>query len=301
MIPRYVTLIAGGLFMFSGMALAQNDMSEVEIRAEHVGGNVHALFGRGGNIGVLTTPEGVVLIDDQYAPLTDKVRAAVSEISDAPIRFVINTHWHGDHTGGNENLGKAGVLILAHDNVHARMSTDQEMPAFNRSVPAAPQGALPVVTYNDELSIRLGEQARAHHMPHGHTDGDSFIHFPDSNVIHMGDLFFKDRYPFIDLAAGGNILGMIAGVETALGIVEDNTGIIPGHGALADRDDLIAYRDMLITARDRVSALLEDGKSLEAIQAARPMADYDENWGSGFINPDRFLKQVHDSLTQGHH
>jgi len=293
--------LAAAFALAPGFALAQDDMSDVEIRAEHVRGNVHVLFGRGGNIGVLTTPEGVVLIDDQFAPLTDKVRAAVAEISDAPIRFVINTHWHGDHTGGNENLGKAGVLILAHDNVHARMSTDQEMPAFNRSVPAAPKAAQPVITYNDELSIRLGEQARAHHVPHGHTDGDSIIHFPDSNAMHMGDLFFKGRYPFIDIGSGGNILGMIAGVETALGIADDDTGIIPGHGSLANRTDLIAFRDMLVAARDRVAALIEDGKSLEDIQAARPMADYDENWGSGFIDPDRFLKQVHDSLTRRHH
>ncbi len=280
-----------------GIALAQQDMADVTVRAALVQGQVHVLFGRGGNIGVFAGNEAVILIDDQFAPLTPKIEAAVRRISDKPIRFVLNTHWHGDHTGGNENFGKAGVAIVAHDNVYRRLSTDQFMAAFNRHVPAAPRAALPVVTFNDELAFHLnGEEVRVHHVPHAHTDGDSLVHFTKSNVIHMGDLMFNGFYPFIDLGSGGNLLGMIAGVETALAIADDKTRIIPGHGPLTDRKGLEAYHHMLVTARDRIRALIDEGKSLEEAIAARPMADYDETWGTRFIKPEQFVTFVYRSL-----
>jgi len=271
-----------------GLAFAQDEMAEVEIRSEHAAGNVHALFGRGGNIGVLVTPEGHVLVDDQFAPLTERIVAAVQAIEDAPIRFLINTHYHGDHTGGNENLGAAGTTIMAHDNVRKRLAANPERG----------EGALPVVTYSEALSVHLGEEARAHHVHNAHTDCDSVIHFTESNVIHTGDLFFNGRYPYIDVEAGGNLLGLIEAAEKILEVADAETVIIPGHGPLAGEAEVQQYRAMLETARDRVGALMEEGKSLEEIIADRPMAEYDEEWGAAYIDPERFLRLVHASLEQ---
>jgi len=270
-------------------AAGQDDMEDVEIRAEHAGGNVHALFGRGGNIGVLTTEKGVILIDDQFAPLTDKILNAVREIDDGEIRFLLNTHYHGDHTGGNENMGEAGATLVAHDNVRKRLVDDDEFP----------EGGLPVLTFSEALSFHLGEEARAHHVHHAHTDGDSFIHFTESNVIHGGDLVFNQRYPFIDVEAGGNLIGMIEGVKKIIELADGDTTIIPGHGPLADVEDMEKYLSVLEMARDRVSALMDEGKSLEEIIEARPMSEYDEAWGAYFIGPERFLRLVHASLEQG--
>lgn len=282
-------------------ATAQQDFSQIEIRAEHAGGNVHVLFGAGGNIGVLRAPEGVVLIDDQFAPLTDKIVAAVKAIDERPIRFLINTHWHGDHTGGNENLGAAGVLIVAHDHVRERLANPQTFSNAARNTAARPAGALPVVTFNDEVALHLGEETRARHVPHAHTDGDSIVHFVDSNVLHMGDTFFNGRYPFVDIESGGNLLGVIEAGKLALTLIDADTAIIPGHGPLARRGDLEAYLGVLETAVERVGALIAEGKSPEEIVAAKPMADHDEVWGSGFIDPERFLGIVHASLVEDGH
>lgn len=280
-----------------GVQAQQSDMANVEVKAVHVQGQVHVLFGRGGNIGVFAGPEAVILIDDQFAPLTPKIEAAVKTISQRPIRFVLNTHWHGDHTGGNEHFGKAGAVIVAQDNVYRRLSTDQFMKAFDRHVPAAPRDALPLVTFNDEVAFHLnGEEVRAWHIPHAHTDGDVIVHFTKSDVLHMGDILFNGFYPFIDLGSGGNLSGMIAGVEKALAVAGAKTRIIPGHGPLADRAALVAYRDMLVAARERVGALIARGASREAVIAARPMADYDTTWGKRFIKPEQFLGFVYDSL-----
>ncbi len=275
----------------------QDDMADVEVRAVPVQGQVHVLFGRGGNIGVFAGPEAVILIDDQFAPLTPRIAAAVRSISDRPIRFVLNTHWHGDHTGGNEHFGRAGAVIVAQDNVYRRLSTEQFMKAFNRHVPPAPRAALPIVTFSDEVAFHLnGEEVRAYHVAHAHTDGDAIVHFTKSDVLHMGDIMFNGFYPFIDIGSGGGIEGMIAGVEKALAIAGPRTRIIPGHGPLTDRKGLEAYRDMLVAARDRVRALVAKGADREAVIAARPMADYDATWGNRFITPERFLGFVYDGL-----
>ncbi len=275
----------------------RDEMADVEVKVVPVQGQVHAIFGRGGNIGVFAGPEAVILIDDQFAPLTARVEAAVRTVSDRPIRFVLNTHWHGDHTGGNEHFGKAGIVIVAQDNVYRRLSSEQFMKAFDRHVPAAPRAALPVVTFNDEVAFHLnGEEVRAYHIPHAHTDGDVIVHFTASDVLHMGDIMFNGFYPFIDLGSGGNIEGMIAGTAKALAIAGPGTRIIPGHGPLSDRDGLAAYRDMLIAARDRVQALMAKGASREQVIAARPMADYDKVWGKRFIRPEQFIGFVYDSL-----
>ncbi|MCG8544991.1 MAG: MBL fold metallo-hydrolase [Alphaproteobacteria bacterium] len=279
------------LAMVAAGAHAQGrDFSKVEIKTVKLTDTVYALYGAGGNIGVSVGKDGVFLIDDQFAPLTVKILAAVRKLSDKPIRFVINTHWHFDHVGGNENLGKAGVTIVAHENVRKRMSTKQTMVAFNRVVEPAPADAWPQVTYDDGISIYLnGEHARIVHVPNAHTDGDSFVHFTGSNVIHTGDLFFNGFYPFIDTSAGGTMNGLIAAVDKILGLAKEDTKIIPGHGPIATRADLVVYRDMLKTVRDRVARAKKEGKSPEELVKTGAFADIEKKWGNGFLNTQKFI------------
>ena len=240
------------------------------------------------------------LIDDQYAPLTDKIVAAIEKIAPGQeIRFVLNTHWHGDHTGGNENLGERGALIVAHDNVRERMSVEQVIEAFGQTVPASPKVALPVVTFPDAVTFHLnGETIRAHHVPPAQTDGDSFVYFEQADVLHTGDLFFNGFYPFIDVSSGGGVDGMIAASERMLEVASDSTKIIPGHGPLADRDDLVAFRDMLLGVRDVMAPMVAEGLSLEEIQAADPLAPWNENWGGGFLTPQAFTGILFQSWSE---
>ncbi len=280
-------------------AAAGTPQEEITVVAEQVAGGIYMLTGRGGNIGVSVGPDGVFMIDDQYAPLTDAIREAVRKLSEQPIRFVLNTHWHGDHTGGNENLGKTGSVIVAHDNVRERMSTDQSMPFFGREVPASPPMALPVVTFNDEMGFHLnGEEIRALHFARAHTDGDSVVLFRANNVVHMGDIYFNGLYPFIDSGSGGSIRGTVAAIDAVLPLMDADTRVIPGHGPLSDRDGLAAYRNMLDDVANQISALLAEGKDLAAIQAAAPTASYDGDWGGGFINPDTWVKMIVEDLSR---
>lgn len=278
-----LTLFGSIMWLSVTSAMAQD---EVEIETQHLRGNIYVLFGRGGNIGVSAGEEGVFFVDDQFAPLTPKVISAVRAISDAPIQFVLNTHYHGDHTGGNENLGKEGAVILAHDNVRPRMIAEPR------------EGAkLPVLTFNDQVSIYInGEEARAIHVKHAHTDGDSIIWFKDSNVIHMGDTFFYERYPFIDVDGGGDIDGLIDAASYVLSIIDDETLIIPGHGSVTDKTGLQAYLDLLTTSRERVKALKDKGATLEEVLAANVTAAYDEKWTWGFINAERFVTPIYNSV-----
>jgi glyoxylase-like metal-dependent hydrolase (beta-lactamase superfamily II) len=272
---------------------------DVEIQTVPVSPGVHMLIGSGGNIGVSSGSDGVFVIDDQFAPLTDKIVAAIRGFSDEPIRFVVNTHWHFDHTGGNENLGNMGALIVAHDHVRERMSVDQVMEALGRTVPASPDGALPVVTFDRTVTFHVnGDALHVFHVPHAHTDGDAIIHFRDANVVHTGDTFFNGTYPFVDLGSGGSINGMIHAADAVLAHIDGNTKIIPGHGPLATRADLKAYRDVLATGRDRVTDAIAQGMTLEQTQSAKLMADYDEAWGQAFINSDQFVEFVYRSLQQ---
>lgn len=285
------------LVVATGGSPAQDDMADVEIETRHVSGPVHALFGRGGNIGVSAGDDGVFLIDDQFAPLTEKIRAALAGISDKPVKFVINTHWHGDHVGGNEDFGRGGAVIVAHDNVRERMSTEQFMEAFDRTVPASPPEALPVVTFNDTVTFHLnGDAITVTHVPDGHTDGDSIVHFARADVLHMGDILFTSGYPFIDRGSGGSVQGMIAAVERALEMAGGDTKIIPGHGELTDRTGLEAYHRMLTTIATRVKRHMDEGASLEEIRAAGVTREFDERWGGAFIDADRFVGFVHDSF-----
>jgi glyoxylase-like metal-dependent hydrolase (beta-lactamase superfamily II) len=276
--------------------LGQQNFDNVQIEAVKVAEGVYMLTGAGGNMGLSVGADGAFLIDDQFAPLTDKIRSAVASLTDKSIRFVFNTHWHSDHTGGNENLGESGSLIVAHDNVRARMSVEQFMEAFGRKIPASPQAALPVVTFNDTVTFHLnGEEVHAFHVDPAHTDGDSVIHFRKRNVIHTGDLFFNGRYPFIDLSAGGSFNGVISAAESILEIADEETRIIPGHGPLAKRADLVAYRDMLITVRDRIQALIAGGKSADEVVKANPTEDLNQTWGQ---SSERLVRIAYDSLKK---
>ncbi|MBT5941987.1 MAG: MBL fold metallo-hydrolase [Rhodospirillaceae bacterium] len=281
------------LFSTMGEALAQRDFSKVQIKTIPVGGNVSMLMGAGGNIGVVAGEDGIFMIDDQFAPLTPKILAAVKKISTKPIHFLLNTHWHFDHTGGNTNIGKLGTTIVAHENVRSTMAVDQVLKAFKRTVPASPKIALPVITFNDTATFHLnGETIRIMHVPPAHTDGDSIVHFVKSNIIHTGDTFFNGFYPFIDVEHGGNIDGMIKAANITLGLANDQTKIIPGHGPLGNKQQLTAFRDMLIQARDAVKMSAKAGKTPEQIASSSAMKTLNAKWGNGFLKPHIFVKIV---------
>jgi glyoxylase-like metal-dependent hydrolase (beta-lactamase superfamily II) len=285
------------LLLAAPVPASSQDMSDVTIGRVPLGDGLAMLTGRGGNIGVAFGADGVFLVDDQYAPLTEKIRAAVAKLSDQPIRFVLNTHWHGDHTGGNENLGLSGAVIVAHDNVRSRMSVEQVMAAFDRTVPASPHAALPVITFAESVTFHLnGDELHAFHVDPAHTDGDAIVHWKKANVVHMGDTFFNGVYPFIDLSSGGDVEGMVAAGERVLALSDAETRIIPGHGPLADRADLEGYVAMLKTVRGRIAKEVAAGRSLDEILAAKPTADFDAQWGGGFMKPESFTRFVAMSL-----
>ena len=276
---------------------ADDSFEKVEIKTITLGNGIYMLMGMGGNIGVSVGDDGVFMIDDQFAPLTPKIKNAIKKLSDKPVRFMINTHWHYDHTGGNENLGNDGVVIVAHNNVRERMSKDGFIKAFNKKIPASPKVALPVITFNDTVNFHLNNlDINVIHQSNAHTDGDSIVLFKSANVIHMGDTFFNGLYPFIDGSSKGSVNGMIKAVDYALSISDDKTKIIPGHGPLGDKKSLKAFRSMLITVRDRMQKLMDQGKSLDEIIALKPNADLDKAWGEAFLNPEMFLKVLHSAM-----
>ncbi len=284
--------------VFSTPALAQLQPPEVTIRPEALAPGVWVLFGSGGNIGVSAGSDGVILIDDQYAPLTPKIEAAVHELDPGAIRFVINTHWHGDHTGGNENLAGKGALVVAHDGVRRRLSVDSFNEFFQRATPAAKPAAWPVITFNEEMSFHQnGEDIRIFHVPQAHTDGDVVVHFRKSNVMHLGDLYFNGLYPFIDVDSGGSWSGLLGAIDRILETADEETRIIPGHGPMSRRGDLVAYRDMLAFTGDRMRTLILEGQSLEQIVAAAPFAEYDASWSWSFITSERYMQILHRAIT----
>lgn len=292
---RSCSVVLAGLLL-AGPASAQ-DFDAVEVKVVPVAGNVSMLTGQGGNIGVSSGKDGILLVDDQFAPLAEKIRKAVATIGEGPIRFVLNTHWHFDHTGGNEPFGAGGSLIVAHENVRRRMSAGQLIEALGNEIPPAPEAALPVVTFDDAVTLHLnGDEIHAFHVEPAHTDGDSIVHFRKSNVLHLGDTFFNGMYPFIDASSGGSADGMIDAVDRALAIAKADTKIIPGHGPLATREDLEAYREMLAAVRDRVRELSAAGKTLDEIVAAKPTAAFDERFGGGFLNAEKFVRILHAAL-----
>jgi cyclase len=271
-------------------AHAQQDFSKVEIKSEPVAGSVHMLTGAGGNLALSIGDDAAFLVDDQFAPLSARIKAAVANISRKPVRFVLNTHWHGDHTGGNEHFGRAGSVIVAHENVRRRMSSEQFSSFATQPIPASPKAALPVVTFASDVTFHMnGDEIHAFHVPRAHTDGDTIVHFRRANVMHLGDVFFNRMYPFIDAGSGGSWAGTLAAVDKVLASMGDDNRLIPGHGPLASKADLVAYRHMLQTVGERLQALARDGKSLQDAIAARPTAEFDEVWGKGFFKPDQFV------------
>lgn len=270
----------------------------VEYKTTALSDTVTAIRARGGNVAVSHGEDGVFIIDDQYKPTIDQLLAAIGDISAKPVRFVINTHYHGDHVGGNEAVSERGGVVIAHDNIRQRMSTDQFNHFWNDTTPAWPADSLPVITFNDKVTLHLnGEPVTAYHVPRGHTDGDSIIHFPESNVLHMGDIFFNGLYPFIDLDGGGTLQGMIAAVAMGLELADEETRIIPGHGALTDKAGMQGYHDMLVEMRDIVQGMIDRDMSLEQVVAANPTAKWDEELGNVFIKPDHLAVFLYNSLT----
>ncbi len=285
--------------VLSATALAQPmDFSKVEVKVHPVAGSISALEGAGGNIGVSVGDDGVFIIDDQFAPLSPKILGAIQKLSKQPVRIVFNTHWHGDHVGGNEPLGKAGAVIVAHENVRKRMSVDQVLALFGgRKVPAAPAKALPVVTFTQDLTFWLnGDELRVTHLPNAHTDSDCVVRFVKANVLHTGDLFVNGRYPIIDLDSGGSLDGLIAAQQKLLGMVDDKTKIIPGHGAVGDKAALKAANDLLLQLRDRIGAMVKQGKTLEQILAAKPTQDLDAKYPDGSERGPLITEMVARSL-----
>jgi cyclase len=284
--------IAAALALAAIPAAAQ-DFSKVEIKSVKITETTYMLTGAGGNIGLSVGEDAVFVVDDQFAPLTPKIVAAIAQITPKPVRFVLNTHWHYDHTGGNENLGKAGAVIVAHHNVRKRMSTDQVIDFLNLKTKPDPKDALPVLTFSSDLTFHLnGEEIHALHMPSAHTDGDAIVHYTKSDVVHMGDIYFNGFYPFIDAESGGSADGVVAACDQVLRFATDKTRIIPGHGPLSNVAELKTYRDMIATVSARVKALVAQGKALDEIKAAKVSAEFDEKWGKGFIRPDRFAEML---------
>ena len=286
----------------ASVSAANAQEKEVEFASFQLSDSVYMLTGSGGNVGISTGKNGLYIVDDQVKEVTGPLLDAIRKISNKPIRFVINTHYHADHTGGNEVIGKAGAVIVAQDNVYKRMSSEQASVFMNNTTPAYPDSALPVMTFNDKMSLHLnGETATAYHVAHGHTDGDSIIRFEGSNVIHMGDMYFNGMYPYIDLDAGGSVGGMIDAADLALSLADNKTRIIPGHGPLAMPEDLRSYRDYLVAATGNVKDLIDEGKNLQQVIAAKPTAEWDETLGAVWITPAQFVTFIYNSLEGIHH
>jgi cyclase len=276
-------------------ARAQQDLSKVEIKVTKVAGSVYMLEGAGGNIGVSVGADGILIVDDQFAPLAEKIRAALKTLGEGKLKFVLNTHWHGDHTGGNAQFGM-DASIIAHDNVRKRMASEQKV--FNQKVPASPKEALPVITFDQSLTVHFnGEEIRAIHFPRGHTDGDSVIFFTGSNVVHMGDDFFAGRFPFVDMENGGDVVNLAKNIGEILGRLPAGVKIIPGHGPLSNIDDLKLYHRMLNETIDLVRQQAAAGKTLEQIKAAG-LPDTWKTWGTGFIKTDQWIELIYRSLKK---
>lgn len=275
-------------------SLAQQDFSKVEIKSTKVAGSVYMLEGSGGNIGVSVGSDGILIVDDQFAPLADKIKAALKSLGEGKLKFILNTHWHGDHTGGNTVFGPEAPII-AQTNVRKRLAEGSNAP--NRNVKPAPKEALPVITFDQSLSVHFnGEEIRVLHFPHGHTDGDAIIFFTRSNVVHMGDDFFSGMFPFIDLDSGGDVEGYVKNVGEVITKVPADVKIIPGHGPLSTIDDLKRFHRMLVETTDIVRKKIAAGKTLDQIKS-EGLPDEWKSWGTGFINTDRWIEMIFRSLS----
>ena len=285
------------LWGISPLILAQ-DFEKIQIETVRVGDNIYMLSGGGGNIGVSVGENGILLIDSQFSQLSEKIKAAITKISEAPVRFLINTNWHYDHVSGNEPLGKSGAVIIAHENTWKRMTAEQTFPEFDSKQPPYPAAALPVVTFTDSLTLHFnGEAIQLLHVEKAHSDADILIFFGRANIVHTGDLYFSGGYPFIDLAHGGSVNGMIAASDKILKMIDAKTKVIPGHGPLSDRAGVDEFKSMLVTVRDRVAKLIKEGKTIDEVLASKPTADFDKVRGQG-LPSEMFIKIVYDELSK---
>ena len=278
-------------------AIPQEEFDAIKIEIHEAAPGVLMLVGQGGNIGISYGEDSVFMVDTQFGQLTEKILAAIRTRTDKPVQVVLKTHWHGDHVGGNGNFSARGALIVAHERAHARLSIDQFLGAFGQKIPAAPEEALPVITFKENISFIWNRDIiEVFHAPEAHTD--AIVHFHKANVIHMGDTYFNGMYPFIDVDTGGSIDGMIAIADAVLARCDDNAKIIPGHRPLSNRSELHAYRKMMVTVRDAVTKWVDVGKSREEIIAAKPTAALDGVWDGGVLDPDTYVGHIYDSLTK---
>ena len=272
------------------------EFDQVEIRVEQVSNSIYMLIGSGGNIAVCVGKDGTFIVDDQFAPLTEKILAAIASFSDGPVDFVINSHWHHDHTDGNENFGGAGEVIVSHENSHRRMETDQLIELFQVRQEAYSRDGLPKITFDDSVRFHLnGETIDVLYLGRAHTDGDAIVYFRESNVVHTGDIFVRYGLPFIDQPNGGSINGMISVLNRIAGLTDEDTVFIPGHGQQSDRGDLLEFHNMLVKIRDRVQTQIQQGWSFEKIVASNPAAGYPDE----AVSSEAFVKLVFDSLIEG--
>ena len=266
---------------------------DVKIETVNLAPGIYMLVGRGGNIGLTVGRDGAAIIDDQFADMVPKIRAAVALLSEQPVKFVINTHLHGDHTGGNDAFGAAGAVIIAHDNVRKRLGSDQVNPTTNQPIPARAREALPVVTFADSATLHYNDETLEFtHLPNAHTETDIVIRFRKANIVHMGDLFVGG-FPFIDGNSGGTFDGLIRAHETVLASIDDNTKVIRGHGPLGNKAELQAYHDMLVVVRDRIAKLVKAGKTQEQVVAARPTKEFEEKYGGTNFNAEQWIGRAY--------
>jgi glyoxylase-like metal-dependent hydrolase (beta-lactamase superfamily II) len=293
-----LSIAFAALLVFSSHSnLQAQDFSKVEVKATKVAGNIYMLQGAGGNIGVSVGADGILIVDDQFAPLADKIKAALKTLGEGKLKFVLNTHWHGDHTGANAAFSPEAPII-AHDNVRKRLSTEQKSEFFKRTTPASPKEALPVITFDQSLSVHFnGEEIRVIHFPQGHTDGDSVIFFTTSNVVHMGDDFFANRFPFVDLESGGTVQGLTRNIGDIIGKLPADVKLIPGHGPISSLDDLKRYHQMLNATTEIVRTKMAAGKTVDQITTEGVPEEWKE-WGTGFIKTDVWLETIFRSLSQ---
>jgi glyoxylase-like metal-dependent hydrolase (beta-lactamase superfamily II) len=294
---RLLCLFLAGLLGVCLLGFGQ-DFDKIPVQAVKITESIYMIVGGGGNIGVSVGPDGVLLIDSQFSELLEKIKAEIAKISSGPIRIVGNTNWHYDHVRGNGPLAKAGALIIAHEKARERMTAEQSFPELGQTSPPYTEAALPAVTFRESLTLHFnGDEVQILHLPNAHSDADLVFHFRKANVIHTGDVCFSGMYPFIDVGHGGSSAGMIAALDKIAALIDSGTKVIPGHGPLTDRKGVVAFRDMLAAVRDRVAKLIQEGKTLEQVVAAKPTADFDKSMAPA-IPADMFVKIVYGDLKK---
>ena len=297
MYKKLITLVTfSASVLFSSHQAFALDLPKVN--SIEVADGIHMLSGKGGNVGVFIGKDGTFVIDDQFAPMTPKLMEKIKSLGGDTPKFLVNTHFHGDHTGGNENFGKKGAMIVSHDNVRVRLKKGYKIPVFNNTTPPASADALPVITYSNKMHFHINsEDVNLVHVANAHTDGDTFIHFKNANVIHAGDLFFNGFYPFIDAGNGGSVKGVINAADTILALINDDTKIIPGHGPVASRKDLVDYRDMLKVAYTNLLKLKNQGLSAAEAKTKKPLAELDKKWSGGIFKSDKWIDVVYPAVN----